>query len=407
MISQQKIQWFFILLFISFIFYILSPILSPFLFAALLAYLGDPLVDKLETKMSRTLAVSLVFVTIITILTLVVMLFIPLISVQIENLIKKVPAIGDFLQNKILPYLETKLGVESSDSQAATITNLIKTNLNNLPSIANNLMKWLTSSTGRVLAIVANVFLVPVVAFYLLRDWDILVEKIHSLIPRKHEPKIAEIAKESNEMLSAFLRGQFMVMNILGIIYAIGLSIVGLDYAILIGFIAGWLSFVPYLGMVLGLGVSAILAYFQFGDFTHIIGVLVTFAVGQGLEGTVLTPKFVGEKIGLHPVAVIFAVLAGGQIFGFAGVLLALPAAAIINVIIGHTHKAYRKSNLYKDDTKKKQSKKSKQKESKKEKKNNTAKDEAKKETVKTDTLDETKEENSKNNLNKQIKKEG
>ncbi|MGY0399992.1 MAG: AI-2E family transporter, partial [Ostreibacterium sp.] len=252
----------------------------------------------------------------------------------------------DQIQSKIIPFLQDKFSYQL-DAGKEAITGMAKNYLIDFPTLLNHLLKWVTGSGEYLLTLIANIFLIPVVTFYLLRDWDILVAKMHALLPRKNEAKIAQIAKESDSMLSAFLRGQFAVMNTLGIIYAIGLTIVGLDSAILIGFIAGWLSFVPYLGLVIGIGVATLMAYFQFSDFMHPFGVVVTFLIAQALEGSILTPRFVGKRIGLHPVAVIFAVLAGGQLAGFSGVLLALPVAAVLNVLISHMQMAYQRSKLY------------------------------------------------------------
>lgn len=346
MITEQRLYWLLIGLVFVYLFHLLSPILGPFLFATLLAYLGDPLVDKLERKMSRTLAVVSVFVGIVTVLVLTVLIFIPLVSDQLGHLIAKVPRAVVVFQDNILPFLEERFQYQAGNGKDVLLE-AIRENLKSLPSLAKGLIKWVTGSSGFIVTMAANVFLVPVVTFYLLRDWDILVAKTQSLLPRKQAPFITGLAKESDQMLSAFLRGQFAVMNALGIIYAIGLSVVGLDSAILIGFIAGWLSFVPYLGLVVGIGVATVMAYFQFGDILHPFGVIIVFIIAQALEGSVLTPRFVGERIGLHPVAVIFAVLAGGQLAGFAGVLLALPVAAVLNVLISHAQVAYQHSKLY------------------------------------------------------------
>lgn len=347
-ITEQRIYWLLIGVVFVYLFNLLSPILGPFLFSVLLAYLGDPIVDKLEQRMSRTLAVTTVFVTIIVLLVLTVMVFIPLVSDQLSKLLNKVPVVVVFVQERLMPLLQDGFEFQPDDGKGE-LFKVVKSNLSDLPSLASRLMHWLSGSGSFLITLLGNIFLVPVVTFYLLRDWDILVAKAHALIPRHIEPKISQLAKESDTMLAAFLRGQFAVMNALGFIYAVGLSVVGLDSAILLGFVAGWLSFVPYLGLVVGFGVATVLAYFQFHDIIHPLGVIITFTVGQALEGSVLTPRFVGERIGLHPVAVIFAVLAGAQLAGFAGMLLALPVAAVLNVLISHAQVAYRRSALYSD----------------------------------------------------------
>jgi len=196
---------------------------------------------------------------------------------------------------------------------------------------------------------VVNILLLPILAFYFLRDWDKLVERVASVIPRNRIGTISQLARESNDVLGAFIRGQFLVMVALGVIYAGGLSLVGLKLGLLIGLIAGLISFIPYLGATTGilLAVVAALVQAQGFDLKLLILVGVVFTVGQLLESYVLTPRIVGDKIGLHPVAVIFAVMAGGQLFGFLGMLLALPVAAVSNVLLRYAHQRYRESELY------------------------------------------------------------
>ena len=198
-----------------------------------------------------------------------------------------------------------------------------------------------------ILNVVLNLALIPVLTFYLLRDWDNLVAYIADMIPRPVAPTVNGLAKESDQVLGAFLKGQFVVMLCLGIIYSAGLLLIGLKFSLLFGMIAGLVSFVPYLGFILGVVFAGVAAVFQFQDFLHPFLVLVVFAVGQGVEGTLLTPFFVGGQIGLHPVAVIFAVLVGGYLFGFFGILLALPVAAISMVLLRRAYREYRTSSLY------------------------------------------------------------
>ena len=195
-----------------------------------------------------------------------------------------------------------------------------------------------------------NLVLIPVVTFYLLRDWDLLIKGIRELLPRKIEPTVSTLASEIDEVLGAFVRGQLMVMFALGVIYTAGLWLIGLDLAFIIGMGAGLLSVVPYLGTAVGLVAAVLAAIFQFQDLFHTIMVLLVFGAGQMLEGMVLTPKLVGDRIGLHPVVVIFAVLAGGQLFGFLGILLALPVASALNVLVRHLRDEYTKSTLYHED---------------------------------------------------------
>jgi predicted PurR-regulated permease PerM len=205
----------------------------------------------------------------------------------------------------------------------------------------------MTRSSLALVQWVGNMVLIPVLTFYLLRDWDILVARFRELLPRRHAEKVTQISLECDDMLAGFIRGQLLVMSALSLIYTVGLMIIGVELALLLGVIAGVVSFVPYLGLIVGVVLSGLAALLQFGDWMPVVYVVIVFSVAQMIEGMVLTPRFVGERIGLHPVAVIFAVLAGGQLFGFTGVLLALPVAAVVVVLLKHAHERYVSSDLY------------------------------------------------------------
>jgi predicted PurR-regulated permease PerM len=208
-------------------------------------------------------------------------------------------------------------------------------------------VKSVSTSGLAIVGWLSSFVLVPVVTFYLLRDWDHLVQRLHELLPRRMEKKVAAIARDSDEVLGAFLRGQLLVMLVLGAVYSIGLLIVGLKLWLLIGMLSGLVSFVPYLGFIVGIVVAGFAILVQTQEVFQLVPVLVVFGVGQLLEGMLLTPLLVGDKIGLHPVAVIFAVLAGGQLFGFLGILLALPVAAVIAVLFRHAQERYVNSPVY------------------------------------------------------------
>ncbi|MBM4208756.1 MAG: AI-2E family transporter [Gammaproteobacteria bacterium] len=328
--------------------YLLSPVLMPFVFSAVLAYLGDPLTDKLEAKrLSRTQAVTVVFLTMALIFAFVLFLLIPHLEVQISNFIGNLPAYADKINNSLLPWLSQRFKIDLRPLDINELINVLKSHWQNAGGLAETAMNSLTKSGSAIIAWLMNLLLIPVVTFYLLRDWDILGAKIYRLLPRRIAPVAAKLAGEVDTVLSAFLRGQFYVMLALAGIYSIGLWLTGLDVALLIGFLAGMVSFVPYLGAIVGIISACTAALVQFHEITSLIPVAVVFLVGQTLEGTVLTPKLVGGKIGLHPVAVIFSVMAGGQLFGFLGILLALPVASIIMVFLRHIHDIYRDSEFY------------------------------------------------------------
>ena len=335
-------------IFSGWLLYLLSPILMPFIVGALLAYLGDPLVDRLEkTRLSRTLSVCVVF-TIMALLGLLLLLIIlPQLERQITGLVMRLPQFIGWTQENILPRLSALLGLEPGTLDLDAIKEAITNNMKDISGIMGRLLVKLTQSGQLVLIWFAYLTLIPVVTFYLLRDWDVLVGKMHDLIPRPYEKLASKLARQCDEVLAEFMRGQFLVMLAQAILYTIGLWIVGLEFFLLIGMLAGLVSFVPYLGFIVGIGVASVAGFMQFHDIIHLIYILIVFGVGQAIEGMLLSPLLVGDRIGLHPVAVIFAVMAGGQLFGFVGVLVALPVAAVIVVLLRHIHERYLESSLY------------------------------------------------------------
>jgi predicted PurR-regulated permease PerM len=333
--------------------YQLAPVITPFVISAGLAFLGDPMVDRLEKleffkwRLSRTFAVVLVFVLISSALVVVLLIFMPLLRDQVERLVEKAPAIFEWFIGTALPWIQAKLGLTVVELDAESLKEALKSYWKEVSSALMGVLGTVSRGGQAVLSWLMNLVLIPVVTFYLLRDWDKLVEGIRTLIPRHIEPIVSELFGKIEDVLSAFIRGQLLVMIALGVIYASGLWLVGLDLALIIGMGAGLLSIVPYLGTFVGVVAAVVAAVFQFQDTFHTVMVLAVFAAGQSLESMVLTPKLVGDRIGLHPVAVIFAILAGGQLFGFLGILLALPAAAALNVLVGYLHDQYRQSDLY------------------------------------------------------------
>lgn len=345
--DSQKWMIFTSLAAVSLLLYLLSPILTPFFVAALLAYLGDPLADRLEKRFSRSLSVSIVFIALFAVLTVMIFLLFPLLAQQLSYLASNMPAYIDKLQHNILPSVADKLGFDAAMIDFELLKNLFKAHYAQAGGLVSQLVSSVAASGMVLAAWLANLVLIPVVTFYLLRDWDLLIARIDELLPRKIQPVIAKLAKESDEVLAAFLRGQFLVMLALGIIYSTGLWFIDLKLALLIGLLAGLVSFVPYLGFIVGIVVASIAMLLQTQDLMQLIPVAVVFAIGQMLEGMLLTPLLVGDRIGLHPVAVIFAVLAGGQLFGFVGILLALPVAAVLVVLLRHAHNNYKSSSIF------------------------------------------------------------
>lgn len=329
--------------------YLLAPILTPFFSAGLLAYLGSGLVDRLQKlKWSRTLAVTFVFSIILFFLALSLLILLPLIEQQISTLLAKLPSLFTWFKEIVLPWLQSRLGGLVT-IEADKIQQGLQDNIGTASGVVVNLLGSLSSSGMAFFGVLANVVLIPVLTFYFLRDWKVMVTSIQNMVPLKFKQQTINFSTDIDLVLSAFFKGQILVMMALVVIYSLGLKIVGLEFALIIGLIAGVVSFVPYLGLIVGLVLACVAALFQFHDLTLLLPVLVVFAVAQVLESAVLTPVLVGDKIGLHAVTVIFAVMAGGQLFGFTGVLLALPIAAVLMVFLRHASKRYKESDLYRE----------------------------------------------------------
>lgn len=327
--------------------YLLAPVLTPFLVGALLAYLVNPLITLLmRYKIPRMVAVLCVFVGLFLILTLLVLLLIPLLQRQIETLIQMLPKMIDWLQLTLLPYVSSFLGT-TEIVNVTTIKKSLADNWKTAGSYMGVFFTGLIHSGFLILNWLMNLVLIPVVTFYLLCDWERLLNGIKSLLPRKAAPTIIQLSIECDRVLGAFFRGQFLVMLFLAVFFSIGLSLIGINIGIILGIIIGIISIVPYLGMIVGILASSVAAYVEFGTLQSVLLVWGVFAIGQFLESFFVTPRLVGDRIGLHPIVVIFAILAGGSLFGFFGVLLALPVAAVIMVWLRFLMKRYQESPLY------------------------------------------------------------
>jgi len=347
MTESQKWVIIFSVVAVGLLFYLLAPVLTPFMIAAFFAYLGDPLADRLEKHLSRSFSVFIVFLLISMVLLVFLLVVLPIIERQIVSLMGKLPNYIDQIQHVFIPWVLSLLGLAEISLDFDQLRTSATEHWKNAGNIAAKTFSTISKSGLLLATWIANLLLIPVITFYLLRDWDILVSRIHELVPRRYESIISRLAKDSDNVLSAFLRGQLLVMVVLGVLYTAGLSIIGLDFALLIGVIAGLVSFVPYLGVIVGLIVAGVAAVLQFQEAFVLVYIALVFGVGQVVESFILTPLLVGDKIGLHPVAVIFAVLAGGQLFGFFGILLALPVAAVMMVILRYAHERYVSSQLY------------------------------------------------------------
>ena len=347
--ETRRWQWLAVLLVVGFLVWRLAPILTPFVISAMLGWLGDPVVDRLERSgRARSTSVVIVFGLITALLALALLVLLPLLWEQVQYLIDWLPRLAIWVTSIAIPWIEHRFRVDLSHYvDPGYLVQLIQGHWAEAGGFAAMLLGGITNSSLALFAILANIALVPVLTFYFLRDWDVIIAKVAGLLPRPSLGTVSKLASEVNLVLGHFIRGQVSVMVALGVIYAVGLWAVGLELGLLIGFVAGLVSFVPYLGAFVGLSAAVIATLVQHGDLLHLALVLGVFSIGQSLESFILTPWLVGDRIGLHPLAVIFAIMAGGQLFGFLGVLLALPMAAIAMVLLRYGHEKYTRSGLY------------------------------------------------------------
>ena len=328
--------------------YAIHPILMPFVFGALIAYLGDPLVDKLEKfRLSRTVSVLLVFAFFLAILILGVLLVLPPLISEFETFLSALPGIYASIVNDWIPSVRSYISLNNGVIVDTDWSSKISNNLGALGQVTTNLAQQFANSSISFVGFLANLVLIPVVGFYLLRDWDIMISNILHLTPSGWRKRLDALMDESDEAISAFIRGQLLVMLALGMIYSLGLSILGVQMALVLGITAGLASIIPYLGFVVGVTIASLAGYFQYHDWDIIGLVWMVFIFGQMLESVFLTPVLIGDKIGLHPVMVIFSLMAGGAIAGFVGLLVAIPIAAIIMVFLRHLILEYRQSDFY------------------------------------------------------------
>jgi predicted PurR-regulated permease PerM len=329
-------------------FFLLKPILSPFVLGILFGYLGDPMVDYLEKhRIKRTAGVVLVFLVFSAFVAIAVLLAAPLLVRQLDLLVQKIPLVYQWLIDVVGPWLQQRFNLPMDQLPKVDWSDQLADNWASLGKVTASTLKKLTGSGANILLWLTNLALVPVVAFYLMRDWDRLKLKVLNLFPLAWQGEIAALVSEADEVVGAFLRGQFLVMCSLAVIYCTGLWMIGVQLALVLGLIAGMASIVPYLGFIVGIVISGIVAWAQYQELGILLWVALVFGVGQAIESMVLTPLLVGDRIGLHPVAVIFVLMAGGQIAGFIGVVVALPVAAVIMVFVRHAVAHYRSSDIY------------------------------------------------------------
>jgi predicted PurR-regulated permease PerM len=343
--------WAVIAMVLALLVWLLGPVLTPFVVAAVLAYALTPLVDKLDGllrgRVPRVLAVVLVEVVFILALLAVLLLIVPILAKEIPLLREQLPILVDKVNAWASPLLAS-LGVKFTFDAANVKAFVIKYLNANAEDALSSLLSSLKLGGGLALFVIGNLVLIPVALFYLLMDWKNFVVKATALVPRHLQARFHSFTSESDQVLGQYLRGQLLVMVILAAYYSIGLALFGLDLALPIGVFTGLAMFVPYLGFGLGLILAVLAGLLQFASIKALVMVAVVYGSGQVIESLFLTPRLVGERIGLHPLAVIFMLLAFGQLFGFVGVFIALPASAVLLVAARRVRAGYLASDLYK-----------------------------------------------------------
>ena len=328
----------------------LGSVLTPFLIGAILAYLGRPAVNRAEKRgVPRSLSTLLVMLFIAILLAGLFLVLIPLVQSEVVSITRRLPDLFAQFTDRVAPFLQDKFGITVA-LDFDSIRTFISDNAQEARDVSIRLLSGVKKGSAIVLSLLVNLALIPVVMFYLLRDWNMILGRLDDLLPRRWGPKVRSVAREVDGVLAEFLHGQLLVMLALATYYSVALSIARLDHAVAIGILTGVLVFIPYVGFGLGFLLGLTAAILEFHGWPGFFAVLAVYAVGQLLESYVLVPFLVGDRIGLHPLAVIFALLAFGELFGFAGVLMALPVSAMLLVGLRHLRRAYVDSPVYRDD---------------------------------------------------------
>lgn len=345
--QRQTLSWLLIAFIGALLVWLLAPVLTPFLFAGILAYILEPAVGKLvKRRVPRVLAVTLVEVAAFIVILSVLLLIVPIVSKELPLLREQLPLLADKLNTTVTPWL-AKYGIEVALDVASIKAFLVKYLDANVEDGLAAVLSSARIGGSFLLALIGSAVLVPAVLFYLLMDWPQLIARIDRLVPPRLRDGVRSFMRESDEMLGQYLRGQLLVMVILAAFYSVGLALFGFDLAVPVGVFTGLAVFIPYLGYGLGMLLALIAGVLQFASWYGVIAVAVVYGLGQVIESFFLTPRLVGERIGINPLTVIFALLAFGHLAGFVGVLLALPVCALLVVAGKRVLAWYTGSKLY------------------------------------------------------------
>lgn len=321
-------------------------VLLPFVLGLLIAYLADGLCDRMERHMPRAVAAGIVVIGVLGVLVGIVVALVPMMLDQLGQLLQTLPHLIDRSKTWFLDWV-AHLPIPTATLPISEVKAQMGEASGELADAAKHMVETLVRSSGALLNVATLLLVTPVVAFYCLRDWDRMVLGVDGVLPRMHAPTIRLQAREIDRTLAGFLRGQLNVCLIMGVFYAVGLTVCGLNFSLVIGLLAGALLIIPYAGAALSTIIGIGIALAQFDDTGKVLAVAGVFILGQGLESYILSPKLVGDKVGLHPVWLIFGMLAGGALMGFVGVLIAVPLTAVIGVLVRFAIGRYMNSPFY------------------------------------------------------------
>ncbi|MBC3919895.1 AI-2E family transporter [Undibacterium sp. CY18W] len=350
--QKQSMLWLALAFGLLLLLSLLGPVLMPFIVASILSYVLTPWVDKLcalrirKFSLPRSVAATLIIVVLIAAILAMVLIMVPILQKEVPQFQDQIPRFFDKLDQMLAPMLSEfgiKVRLDSNGIKALLTEQMASSG----DVIGKAVLNSIRVGGTALLGMVANLLLIPIVLFYLLMDWHVLIKRLSHFIPRRFVKQTASAVAEVDELLAQYLRGQILVMIVLAVYYSVALSIARFDLALPVGIITGFLVFIPYLGYGLGLVLALIGAILQFDGFSGLVSVAIIYGIGQMLESFYLTPRLVGERIGLHPLTVIFALMAFGQLFGFIGILIALPASAIVSVAVKHLRVSYMNSSFY------------------------------------------------------------
>jgi predicted PurR-regulated permease PerM len=348
-------------LFILFV-WIFKSVLTPFVLGITIAYLLNPLVKRFATTgIKRTTSTIVILALFFIALTALIIVIAPIIAKESKDLVEALPGYMDQLFVLVEPYkdwIRTHIG----ENYIADSKTFLKDNMSKILSVSGGIAGGIAAGGQAFLGMMTTMVLTPLVAFFMMKEWPAITGWVEDLIPRQHEKMIKDLITQIDKKLAGFIRGQLTVAFLLGVIYAIALTIAGLNYGFLIGITAGILSIIPMVGSTLGLIVSVAVAWFQAGELQYVGIIAAIFIVGQIIEGNILSPKLLGDSVGLHPLWILFALMAGGSLFGILGMLIAVPVAAVIGVLASFAILQYKNSPLYKKPIAKKSASKTKKK---------------------------------------------